>query len=32
VDLLVELSHPLGLEFVALAQHLEKRLGRRVDL
>jgi len=32
VDLLVELSRPLGLEFVALAQHLEERLGRPVDL
>lgn len=32
VDLLVELSRPLGLEFVALAYYLEKRLGRRVNL
>jgi len=32
VDLLVELSRPLGLEFVTLADHLEKRLGRKVDL
>ena len=32
VDLLVELSRPLGLEFVALAQYLERKLGRRVDL
>lgn len=32
VDLLVELSRPLGLEFVALAEHLEARLGRKVDL
>ena len=32
VDLLVELNRPLGLEFVALADHLEERLGRRVDL
>ncbi len=32
VDLLVELSRPLGLEFVALAQYLEGRLRRRVDL
>lgn len=32
VDLLVELSRPLGLEFVALAQHLEERLGFKVDL
>ncbi len=32
VDLLVELSRPLGLEFVALAEHLEKVLGRKVGL
>jgi predicted nucleotidyltransferase len=32
VDLLVELSRPLGLEFVALVQYLEKKLGRKVDL
>jgi predicted nucleotidyltransferase len=32
VDLLVESSRPLGLEFVALAEHLETLLGRKVDL
>ncbi len=32
VDLLVELSRPLGLEFVALADYLEEKLGRKVDL
>jgi predicted nucleotidyltransferase len=32
VDLLVELSHPLGLEFFALADYLERKLGRKVDL
>ena len=32
VDLLVELSRPLGLEFVTLAEYLELRLGCRVDL
>ena len=32
VDLLVELSRPLGLEFVSLAQYLERKLGRKVDL
>jgi predicted nucleotidyltransferase len=32
VDLLVELSRPLGFEFVALAEHLESILGRKVDL
>jgi predicted nucleotidyltransferase len=32
VDVLVQLSRPLGLEFVALAYYLEERLKRRVDL
>lgn len=32
VDLLVETASPLGLEFVTLARHLEKVLGRKVDL
>ncbi|NPV07469.1 MAG: nucleotidyltransferase family protein [Anaerolineae bacterium] len=32
VDILVELSRPLGLEFVQLACYLEEKLGRRVDL
>ena len=32
VDLLVELEEPLGLEFVALADHLESVLGRKVDI
>jgi uncharacterized protein len=32
VDLLVELSRPLGLEFVALADYLEEKLSRKVDL
>jgi len=32
VDILVELTHPLGLEFVQLAFDLEKSLGRKVDL
>ena len=32
VDLLAELSRPLGLEFVALAHYLERKLGRKVDL
>ena len=32
VDLLIESSRPLGLEFVALADHLEALLGRKVDL
>ena len=32
VDLLVELSRPLGLEFVELANHIEEILGRKADL
>jgi len=32
VDLLVQLTRPLGLEFVQLACDLEKSLGRKVDL
>jgi predicted nucleotidyltransferase len=32
VDILVELGRPLGLEFVRLANHLEEKLGREVDL
>jgi predicted nucleotidyltransferase len=32
VDLVIELSRPLGLEFVSLAEHLEAVLGREVDL
>ncbi len=32
VDILVELTRPLGLEFVRLAFDLEKSLGRKVDL
>ena len=32
VDLLVELSRPLGLDFVHLAEQLEAKLGRPVDL
>jgi len=32
VDILVQLVNPLGLKFVELAYHLEKVLGRKVDL
>ncbi len=32
VDILVETDRPLGLEFVNLADHLEKALGRRIDI
>jgi hypothetical protein len=32
VDLLVQLSKPLGFKFIQLAVHLENKLGRKVDL
>jgi len=32
VDILVKLGKPLGLEFVGLADYLEKVLGRKVDI
>ena len=32
VDVLVELTRPLGLEFVDLVYDLEQRLGRRVEV
>jgi predicted nucleotidyltransferase len=32
VDLIVELSRPLGLGFVGLGHYLERKLGRKVDL
>ena len=32
IDILVQLSKPLGLQFVQLAHYLEERLGRKVDL
>ena len=32
VDLLVELERPLGLQFMALHEELERLLGREVDL
>ncbi len=32
VDILVQLVNPLGLKFIELAYHLEKVLGRKVDL
>lgn len=32
VDILVELARPMGLEFIALADYLEDRLGRKVDI
>jgi len=32
VDAVVELEHPLGLEFVDLAERLEQLVGRKVDL
>jgi predicted nucleotidyltransferase len=32
VDILVEFERPIGLDFVALAEHLEALLGFKVDL
>lgn len=32
VDILVQLTRPLGLDFVGLAFYLEKKLGKKVDL
>jgi predicted nucleotidyltransferase len=32
VDVLVELSEPIGLDIIALKDYLEKALGREVDL
>jgi predicted nucleotidyltransferase len=32
VDIVVEFKRPIGLKFVRLADHLEKILGRKVDL
>jgi predicted nucleotidyltransferase len=32
VDILVQLTRPLGLEFIELAYHLEKILKKKVDL
>ncbi len=32
IDILVQLVKPLGLRFIELAYHLEKALGRKVDL
>jgi uncharacterized protein len=32
IDLLVKLSRPLGFEFIQLADYLEEKLGRKVDL
>jgi len=32
VDLLVEFTAPIGFKFMALAEYLENKLGRKVDL
>lgn len=32
IDILVELSKPLGLDFIDFAYYLEKKLGRKVDI
>ena len=32
IDLVVEFERPIGLKFIALSDHLESLLGRRVDI
>jgi predicted nucleotidyltransferase len=32
IDLLVEFNKPIGFKFMALAEYLENKLGRKVDL
>ena len=32
IDIIVEFSEPIGLRFIELAELLEKKLGRKVDL
>lgn len=32
VDLLIEFEKPIGFKFMTLAEYLEKRLGRKVDI
>lgn len=32
VDILVELKKPIGLKFIELAEHIEKFLGRKIDI
>ena len=32
IDIIVEFSEPIGLRFIELAEFLEKKLGRKVDL
>jgi predicted nucleotidyltransferase len=32
VDLLIELNRPLGLKFMDMADYLEEKLGRKVDI
>jgi hypothetical protein len=32
IDIMVDFSQPIGIEFIDLADELEKLLGRRVDL
>jgi len=32
VDLLIEFEKPIGFKFMLLAEYLEKRLGRKVDI
>ena len=32
IDILVDFSNPIGIEFIDLANYLERRLNRKVDL
>ena len=32
IDLLVDFSKPIGIEFIDLAEYIEKKLARKVDL
>ncbi len=32
IDILVELEKPIGLKFIELAEHIEKLLGKKVDI
>ena len=32
IDIVVDFSRPIGIEFIDLAEYLEKLLGRKVDL
>lgn len=32
IDILVELKQPIGFKFIELAEHIEKQLGKKVDI